>query len=297
MKRYYFERGKVDIESFYVPLSKRASVQDVISIGFGLLVVTYLFVFFVISLTNVFIKDPMQISIPDMFLQPSFQHIFGTDYLGRDIFSRIVKGTEAFFVPGIISITISTVFGLLLGIISGYYPRYFSKIIFYFLNIIDSIPRLIFILIIIVLFNPSIYLIMVFVGVTSIPKFSFYIMTKVELLKNQRFIESCRALGLSQATIIFKHIVWLFSKSILIIHATLGMGEAILVETSLSYLGIGVQEPAPSWGNMVAMGKDFFFQGKFWLSNIPAAVIMVTIMGLYLLSDGLNSIHNEKVSR
>ncbi len=165
------------------------------------------------------------------------------------------------------------------------------------MNIIDSIPRLIFILIIIVLFNPSIYLIMVFVGVTSIPKFSSYIKIKVELLKNQRFIESCRALGLSQATIIFKHIVWLFSKSILIIHATLGMGEAILIETSLSYLGIGVQEPAPSWGNMVAMGKDFFFQGKFWLSNIPAAVILVTIMGLYLLSDGLNSIYNEKVSR
>jgi peptide/nickel transport system permease protein len=297
MKRYFFERGKVDVESFYVPLSKRASARDVVSIGFGLFVVTYLFVFFVISLTNIFIKDPMQISIQDMFLQPSFQHIFGTDYLGRDIFSRIVKGTEAFFIPGIISITISTVIGLLLGILSGYYPRYFSKIIFYFLNIIDSIPRLIFILIIIVLFNPSIYLIMVFVGVTSIPKFSSYIMTKVELLKNQRFIESCRALGLSQATIIFKHIVWLFSKSILIIHATLGMGEAILIETSLSYLGIGVQEPAPSWGNMVAMGKDFFFQGKFWLSNIPAAVILVTIMGLYLLSDGLNSIYNEKVSR
>ena len=297
MKRYFFERGKVDVESFYVPLSKRASARDVVSIGFGLFVVTYLFVFFVISLTNIFIKDPMQISIQDMFLQPSFQHIFGTDYLGRDIFSRIVKGTEAFFIPGIISITISTVIGLLLGILSGYYPRYFSKIIFYFLNIIDSIPRLIFILIIIVLFNPSIYLIMVFVGVTSIPKFSSYIKTKVELLKNQRFIESCQALGLSQTTIIFKHIVWLFSKSILIIHATLGMGEAILIETSLSYLGIGVQEPVPSWGNMVAMGKDFFFQGKFWLSNIPAAVILVTIMGLYLLSDGLNSIYNEKVSR
>ena len=297
MKRYFFERGKVDVESFYVPLSKRANARDVVSIGFGLFVVTYLFVFFVISLTNIFIKDPMQISIQDMFLQPSFQHIFGTDYLGRDIFSRIVKGTEAFFIPGIISITISTVIGLLLGILSGYYPRYFSKIIFYFLNIIDSIPRLIFILIIIVLFNPSIYLIMVFVGVTSIPKFSSYIKTKVELLKNQRFIESCQALGLSQTTIIFKHIVWLFSKSILIIHATLGMGEAILIETSLSYLGIGVQEPVPSWGNMVAMGKDFFFQGKFWLSNIPAAVILVTIMGLYLLSDGLNSIYNEKVSR
>ena len=297
MKRYYFEKEKVDIESFYVPLSKRASVRDVISIGFGLFVVSYLFVFFVISVGDIFIKDPMQIDIKNMFLPPSFQHTFGTDYLGRDIFSRIVKGTEAFFVPAIISITISTSFGLTFGILSGFYPGYLSKIIFYFLNIIDSIPRLIFILIIIVLFNPSIYMIMAFVGVTSIPKFSSYMKAKVEVLKNQRFIEACHALGLSQLNIIFKHIVWLFSKSVLIIHATLGMGESILIETSLSYLGIGVQEPDPSWGNMVSMGKDFFFQGKIWLSTIPAIVILVTIMGLYLLGDGLNSIYNEKVSR
>jgi peptide/nickel transport system permease protein len=140
-------------------------------------------------------------------------------------------------------------------------------------------------------------MIMAFVGVTSIPKFSSYMKAKVEVLKNQRFIEACHALGLSQLNIIFKHIVWLFSKSVLIIHATLGMGESILIETSLSYLGIGVQEPDPSWGNMVSMGKDFFFHGKIWLSTIPAIVILVTIMGLYLLSDGLNSIYNEKVSR
>ena len=138
---------------------------------------------------------------------------------------------------------------------------------------------------------------MTFVGISSIPKVSTYIKSKVEVLKKQGFIEAGKALGLSQANIIFKHIVWLSSKSVLIIHATLGMGESILIETSLSYLGIGVQEPVPSWGNMVAMGKDFFFQGKFWLSTIPAIVILVTIMGLYLLGDGLNSIYNEKVIR
>ncbi|KPJ87923.1 MAG: hypothetical protein AMS17_07135 [Spirochaetes bacterium DG_61] len=285
------------MESFHVPLSRRASVRDVVSIGFGLLVVSYLVVFYFISVTGTFIRDPMQIDISNMFLPPSIDHLFGTDFLGRDIFSRVVKGTEAFFIPGIISISVSTTFGLLFGIVSGFYPRYSSKIIFYVLNIIDSIPRIIFILIIIVLFNPSIYLIMTFVGISSIPKIASYIKAKVELLKNQRSIEAARALGLSQATIIFKHIVWLSSKPVLIIRATLGMGESILIETSLSYLGIGVQEPTPSWGNMVAMGKDFFFQGKIWLSTIPALVILFTIMGLYLLGDGLNSIYNEKVSR
>jgi len=297
MKRFYFEKEKPNIEYFHVPLSKRASVRDVVSIGFGLFVVSYLFVFFGISVTGTFIKDPMEVNIGAMFLSPSLEHLFGTDFLGRDIFSRIVKGTEAFFIPGLISISVSTTFGLLFGIISGFYPKYFAKIIFFFLNIIDSIPRIIFILIIIVLFNPSIYLIMTFVGISSIPKIASYIKSKVEVLKNQRSIEAARALGLSQWAIIFKHIIWLSTKPVLIIRATLGMGESILIETSLSYLGIGVQEPTPSWGNMVAMGKDFFFQGKIWLSTIPAGVILFTIMGLYLLGDGLNSIYNEKVSR
>lgn len=297
MKRFYFEKETIEEESLSVPLYRRASPRDVISIGFGLFVVAYLVAFFLISITNSFIKDPMRVDIQNMFLPPSVDHVFGTDYLGRDIFSRIVKGTEAFFLPGLLSITISTFFGLMFGIISGYYSRIFSRIIFYFLNIIDSIPRIILILIVIVIFNPSIYLIMTFVGITSIPKIASYIKSKVEILKKQGFIEACRALGLSQRTIILKHIVWLSSKSVLIIHATLGMCETILIETSLSYLGIGVQEPLPSWGNMVAMGKDFFFKGQILLSTIPAIVILITIMGLYLLGDGLNSVYNEKVSR
>ncbi len=297
MKRFYFEDEQVDLEEFHVPIYRRESVQDTVYVGFGLFVVAYLVVFFMISITNSFIKDPMEVDIARMFLSPSFEHLFGTDFLGRDIFSRIVKGTEAFFLPGLLSITISIAFGLLFGVLSGFYPKVSSKIIFYFLNVIDSIPRLIFILIIIVLFNPSIFLIMTFVGITSIPKITGYVKAKVEVLKKQRFIEAGKALGLSQMSIIFKHIVWLSSKSIFIIHATLGMGEAILIETALSYLGIGVQEPLPSWGNMVAMGTDFFFQGKTWLSTIPAIMILVTIMGLYLLGDGLNSIYNEKVLR
>ena len=297
MKRFYYEKKMVERESFYVPLYKRASTVDVISIGYGLVVVAYLVIFYVISLTNSFIKDPMQVDMQNMFLRPSFEHLFGTDFLGRDIFSRIVKGTEAFFLPGLLCIAVSTILGLGFGILSGYYPRYLSKIIFYFLNIIDSIPRIIIILIVIIIFNPSIYVIMVFVGITSIPKTASYIKAKVELLKEQRFMEACQALGLSQSTIIFKHIIWLYSKSILVIQATLRMGESVLMETSLSYLGIGVQEPVPSWGNMVAMGKDFFFQGKLWLSTIPAVTILLTIMGLYLLGDGLNSLYNEKVSR
>lgn len=297
MKRFYFEEESVQPDAFHVPIYKRASAHDVFSIGFGLFVISYLVVFYMISIANIFIKNPMEINIGAMFQSPSFDHLFGTDFLGRDLFSRIVKGTEAFFIPGLLSIMISTTFGMLFGVLSGFYPRFASRIISYILNIIDSVPRFIFILIIIVLFSPSIYLIMTFVGITSIPKITAYVKAKVEVLKKQRFLEAGKALGLSPMVIIFKHVVWLSSKSVLIIHATLGMGEAILIETALSYLGIGVQEPIPSWGNMVAMGADYFFQGRVWLSTIPAITITITIMGLYLLGDGLNSIYNEKVSR
>jgi len=297
MKRFYYEKELADRGGFYVPLYRRASPVDAVSIGYGLFVVAYLVVFFIISLTNSFIKDPMQVDIAQMFLSPSFEHLFGTDFLGRDIFSRIVKRTEALFLPVLLCIAISTLFGLGFGILAGYYPRYCAGAVFYILNTVDSIPRFIFILVIIILFNPSIYVIMIFVGITSIPKTASYIKAKVEFLKKNRFMESSRALGLSPATIIFKHIIWIYSKTVLIIQATLRMGESVLIETSLSYLGIGVQEPAPSWGNMVAMGKDFFFQGKMWLSTIPAVTILMTIMGLYLLGDGLNSLYNEKVSR
>jgi peptide/nickel transport system permease protein len=297
MKRYYYENEPVDVAAFRIPLAKRGSVRDVVSVGFGLFVLAYLFIFYVVSVGGVFIEDPMGVHLERMFLPPNLGHLFGTDFLGRDMLARIVKGTQAFFIPGLLSISISTTFGMLLGILSGLHPRFLSKSISYLLNVIDSIPRLIFILIIIVLFTPAIELIMVFVGITSVPKIASYIKAKVEVLKNQRFLEACRALGLSQGNIIFKQIIWLSAKSVVIIHATLGMGESILIETSLSYLGIGVQEPDASWGNMVAMGKDFFFQGKLWLATIPAAFILLTIMGLYLLGDGLNSIYDEKVSR
>jgi peptide/nickel transport system permease protein len=297
VKRFYFERERAEAIRFRVPLGKRASARDVVSIGFGLFVVCCLFIFFVMSSLGAFTADSMEINLDRMFVPPGLNHPFGTDYLGRDIFARVAQGTRAFFLPGILSISVSTTLGLVLGILAGYYPNSIAKLVFYVLNVIDSIPRVIFILLIIVLLNPSIYLIMVFVGVTGVPKIASYIKAKVELLKRQRFIEACRGLGLSQMRIIFKHIVWLSSTSVLIIHATLGMGESILIETSLSYLGIGVQEPQPSWGNMVAMGKDFFFQGKAWLSTIPAAVILLTIMGFYLLGDGLNSVYDEKVSR
>jgi peptide/nickel transport system permease protein len=131
---------------------------------------------------------------------------------------------------------------------------------------------------------------MVVVGITNVPTVASLIRGKIQFLRDKNFIEAAVAIGLNTRSIILKHILWYNCRSLLIIQATLGMAEAILIETSLSYLGFGVQEPTPSWGNMVLSGANYLLQGKFWLSTTPALAILVTILGFHLLGDGLNNI-------
>ena len=192
--------------------------------------------------------------------------------------------------PGLLAIFIAISFGTIAGLISGYNSGRTDAVFSYILDLIDSIPKMVIILLAIAFFKPGIFFIMLIVGITNIPTVASLIKSKVIFLKKRNFIEAAKALGLKTTDIIFKHILWYNCKSIVIIQATLGMAEVILIETSLSYLGFGVQEPAPSWGNMVASGGDYFFRGDFYLSTAPAAAILISILGFYLLGDGLNNL-------
>jgi peptide/nickel transport system permease protein len=214
--------------------------------------------------------------------------------MGRDILSRLIIGIQAYLLPGLLAITISLFFGSVVGVLSGYRGGVFDTATTYFANLVDSFPRLVIILLIVAAFKPDIYYIMIVVGITNIPVVSLLIRYKILFLKQKTFIEAATALGLSSRTIIFKHILWHYCRSVLIIQATLGMAEAILVESSLSYLGFGVQEPAASWGNMVQAGSNYFMQGNFWPSTAPALAILFTIMGFHLLGDGLNNVLEGK---
>src|SRR6266568_375189 len=167
----------------------------------------------------------------------------------------------------------------------------------YFDNLLDSFPRLVLILLVIAAFKPDIYYVMVVVGITGMPVIANLIAGKIAFLRQKSFIEAAHALGLPAHTVILKHILWFNCRALLVIQATLGMAEAILVETSLSYLGFGVQEPTPSWGNMVQAGANYFLQGKFWPSTAPALAILATILGFQLLGDGLNNLLEGKRRR
>jgi peptide/nickel transport system permease protein len=294
MKNYTQISGEIG-EFSDLPFWKKADKVDLAYVGYGLLIVTLVVVSYVLGSFNLLPHDPQDLDLNLMMAQPGTAgHVLGTDFMGRDMLSRLIVGIQAYFLPGLLAIFIALFFGTVLGVLAGYRGGMFDTAITYFTNLVDSFPRLVLILLVIAAFKPNIYYIMMVVGLTNVPVVASLIKGKILFLKQKNFIEADTALGLPVRTIILKHILWHNCRTLLIIQATLGMAEAILMETSLSYLGFGVQEPTPSWGNMVQAGANYFMQGKFWPSTAPALAILFTILGFHLLGDGLNNILEGK---
>lgn len=297
MKRYLQTSAEITDYS-RLPLHKRFAIPDLLYVGYGLLIVVLVLLSYIMGMFDLLPHDPQQINMELMMAPPGTEgYWLGTDFMGRDIQSRLIIGIQAYFLPGLLAISIALSGGVVLGVLSGYRRGYAETAITYLTNLIDSFPRLVLILLVIAAFKPDIYYIMIVMGITGIPAVANAIASKIRFLAQKNYIESARALGLRTRVIILKHILWYNCRALLIIQATLGMGEAILLETSLSYLGFGVQEPAASWGNMVQSGANYFMQGNFWPSTAPALAILFTILGFNLLGDGLNNILEGKRGR
>jgi len=296
-RRYVQAPGPIS-EYSELPLWQRVAPVDLVYIGYGLLVVVGVVLSYVLGAFGWLPADPQQLNI-ELLNAPAFTpgHPLGTDFLGRDLQARLILGIQAYFLPGLLAVTIAIVGGCVLGILAGYLGGWFDTFGTYLDNLLDSFPRLILILFVIAAFKPDIYYIMVVVGITGMPAVANLIAGKISFLRQKNFIEAAHALGLPAHVVILKHILWYNCRALLVIQATLGMADAILIETSLSYLGFGVQEPTPSWGNMVLSGANYFFQGNFWSSTAPALAILVTILGFQLLGDGLNNVLENKRGR
>ena len=278
-----------------LPVWRSADTLDLAYVGYGLLIVSLVLVSYVLGVFNWLPHDPEQIRFDLLNAPPgSAGHLLGTDFLGRDILSRLIVAIQAYFLPGLVAIVISLVVGTTLGALAGYRGGGVEVLVTYFNNLVDSFPRLVLILLVIAAFKADIYYIMIIVGVTGVPVVASLVAGKIAFLRQKHFIEAAHVLGLPSHVIVLKHILWHHCAPLLVIRATIGMGEAILIETSLSYLGFGVQEPMPSWGNMVQAGANYFFQGKFWPSTAPALAILLTILGFHLLGDGLNRILEDR---
>jgi peptide/nickel transport system permease protein len=259
----------------------------IVATVYGTAVAVLVVAVYLCSILGALPVDPDAMDLEHMNALPGAGHLLGTDFVGRDLLARIMTGTQAFFLPGLLAVSVSLAFGAALGVLAGYWPERFAAPVGVLLQTIESLPKLVLILLVIALYRPDIYLILLVVGITNIPAAAELLRARIAVLRKKSYIEAALALGMSPARVIGKHVLWLHGRGLVLIQATIGMGEAILIETSLSYLGFGVQEPQPSWGNMVALGKDYFFRGELWISTVPAMAILLTVLGFHLLGDAL----------
>ncbi len=232
--------------------------------------------------------NPVEPNMKNVLAAPSFSHPFGTDMLGRDVLSRVVYGSRVSLLVGFVSVGIATIIGVLLGAVSGYYGGVVDAIIMRFVDLMMCFPTFFLILAVIAFLEPSIWNIMIVIGLTSWMGISRLVRAEILSIKNKEFVLAARAEGLSNARIIFSHILPNALSPVWVV-ATLGIGGAILTESALSFLGIGVQPPTASWGNLLAQAKDNI-EIAWWLSLYPGIAIFLTVMGYNLLGEGLSDI-------
>ena len=229
--------------------------------------------------------DPGQIEIKRVLEEPSAKHLLGTDSLGRDVLSRMVWGSRISLLVGFVAVGIATLIGVFLGSLAGFYGRWTDNLIMRFVDIMLCFPTFFLILAVIAFLEPSIWNIMIVIGVTGWMGVARLVRAEFLSLKERDYAVAEKALGAKNFRIIFRHILPNALAPVLV-SATLGVAGAILTESALSFLGIGVQPPTPSWGNILTAGKDNI-EIAWWLSLYPGLAILITVLGYNLLGEGI----------
>jgi peptide/nickel transport system permease protein len=221
----------------------------------------------------------------DSLLAPSAKYLLGTDDLGRDILSRIIFGARVSLMVGAIAIGIATVAGVTLGLAAGYLGGAVDSAIMRIMDALLAFPAILLAIALMAVLGPSLENAMIAIGVISIPAFARITRANVLSLKEQEFIEASRALGAGDlyltALVILPNCL-----SPIIVQGSLGIGNAILVEAALSFLGLGVQPPNPSWGSMLAFGRSLLSQAP-WYATFSGLAIFITVLALNFVGDGL----------
>lgn len=229
--------------------------------------------------------DPNEIDRNSILEPPGVNHILGTDDLGRDVLSRMIFGSWISLAVGFVAVGIATFIGIIFGALSGYYGGWTDRIIMRFVDIMLSIPTFFLVLAVIAFIGPSIWNIMIIIGLTSWMGVARLVRAEFLSLKEREFVLAARAIGAGDMRIIFSHIMP-NSLSPVFVSAVLGVAAAILVESALSFLGLGVQPPTPSWGNILTLGKDNI-EIAWWLSVFPGLAILFTVLAYNLVGEGL----------
>ena len=237
--------------------------------------------------------DPLQQDIINRLQPPSAAHFFGTDELGRDIFSRILYGSRISLTVGLIAVSISSVVGCALGAIAGYYGGVFDNVIMRCTDVLMAIPSILLNISIVAALGTGLQNVMIAIGISSVPAYCRIMRASLLSLKDQEFVDASRAAGASDPYIILNHILP-NSLAPLIVQATLKIGGAILSCASMSFIGLGIVPPTPEWGAMLSTGRDFLRDAPH-LTAFPGMAIMFAVFAMNLMGDGLRDALDPKL--
>lgn len=263
-------------------LFKKALSNPLALAGFIIIVLIFLLSMFAPLIAP---YDPNDINVKAILLSPSMQHWMGTDGLGRDVLSRMLHGGRISLLVGLVAVGISTAIGIVLGAMAGFYRGWVDTLIMRLVDVMLSIPSFFLILAVIAFLTPSIINIMIVIGLTSWMGVTRLVRAEFLSLSEREFVTASRTLGAKDMRLIFRHLLP-NSLTPIIVSAVLGVAGAVLLESGLSFLGLGVQAPQASWGNILTDGKEYI-QFAWWLSLFPGLAILITVLGYNLLGEGL----------
>jgi peptide/nickel transport system permease protein len=236
---------------------------------------------------------PAKISPSESLKPPSARHWFGTDMMGRDVLSRIIHGARYSLLLGLAAVSISSILGTVLGLISGYLGGKFDSIVMRIVDIGLAFPSVLLALLIIAILGPGLTSVTIAIGVSATPQFARLIRSCVLSIKETPFVEAAKAIGANRVRILFRHILpEVFAPAITL--ATLRLAGAIFSASSLSFLGFGAQPPTPEWGAIVSAARHQL-RGAWWISTFSGLAIMLTVLVINVLGDGMRDVLDPKL--
>lgn len=245
--------------------------------------------------------DPYEQDILERLTLPVFmeggtwEHWLGTDQLGRDVYSRIVYGARISITIGISAVVVSAIIGCIMGLLAGYFGGWIDGIVDFSVNSMLAFPFILLAMTLVIVLGASMQNVILALGLSNWPIFARVARIETRKLREQEFVIAARAQGLSNYRIIFKHILTNLAGAILVI-ATVEVARSIIRETFLSYLGLGVQAPEPSWGLMLAEGRAYILT-VWWLSTLPGVAIFLSCLGINLVGDGLRDLLDPRMRK
>ncbi len=254
-------------------------------IGVAALAVIILFALLAIAAPVFAPYDPQAQDYNQLLHEPSLEHPFGTDRVGRDLLSRVIYGTRISFLVGVVAVGVALVIGTPLGLMAGYFRGGTDELIMRILDAFIAFPGVIFALAIIAVLGSSLTNVMLAIGITSVPLFARITRSQVLSLRERDYVLAAISTGASDFRVMLRHILP-NATSPLIVQATLGLGFAVLAEAGLGYLGVGVQPPTPTWGSDLNQGSSLLERAP-WLSIAPGMAIFVLVLAFNLLGDAL----------